>query len=94
MSLKISPILVFALTLFYDCVVHLVNSQLNDLKVENERLLIELSENRKKPTASNIPVSSPAPAEVVSDDGLEAAKGKAESKKRSRLIKVPIVHGF
>ena len=80
-------------------IVHLVNSQLNDLKVENERLQLELSENRKKPTANNIPipVSSSAPAEVVPDDGLEAAKGKAEPKKRSRLIKVrlsPIVHGF
>ena len=76
-----------------------MNSQLNDLKVENERLQLELSENRKKPTATNIPipVSSPAPAEVVLDDGLEAAKGKAEPKKRSRLIKVrsrPTVHAF
>lgn len=67
---------------------NVVNSQLSDLKAENERLQLELSENRQKPTADNISVSSPAPAEVVPEDGAQAAKGKAEPKKRSRLIKV------
>ena len=64
-----------------------VNSQLNEMKAENERLQLELSETRKNPRPDNIPVPSP-PSIPAAEDAVEVAKAKAEPKRKSRQIKV------
>lgn len=65
-----------------------VNSQLNEMKAENERLQLELSETRKNPRPDNIPVPSPPSIPAAEDAAVEVAKAKAEPKKKSRQIKV------